>query len=167
MVELNFQADPDVVVEERDFPLLADGEYKAMITDASVKQSQRNEANKYLSVECSFEDNNGRVWKNLNLWNQNDEAVRIANEQMNNLCLAVGLMNLTDTEQLIGQRVLVDIYTQPAKDNYKASNQIRTFKKIGKPAQLSQTVTTHTEAAVPTPTPIDSTKPQTKNAWDL
>ena len=169
MVELNFQADPNFAVEEpRDFPLLPDGEYKAMITGATVRGSQKDSRNTYLSVEFSIEqDGAGRVWSNLNLWNVNDEAVRIAKQELNSICLAIGVMNMTDTEQMIGQRLLVDITTKPAQGDYKARNETKGYKPLEKSVQPSAPqVTTQTEVAAPTPVAQHPSAPQEKKPWD-
>ena len=92
--------------------------------------------------------------------------MRIAKQELNSLCLAIGVMNMTDTEQMIGQRLIVDITTQPAQGNYKARNEAKGYKPLEKSAQPSPQVTTQTEVAAPTPAPQQPSQPQEENVWD-
>tara|TARA_R100001443_G_scaffold57898_2_gene68539 strand:- start:505 stop:1011 length:507 start_codon:yes stop_codon:yes gene_type:complete len=168
MVELNFQVDPTIVEEPKSFTPLPDGRYAAMITGASVGTSSKDDRNKYLCVEFTIEQNNSRVWVYLNLWNKSDDAVRISKQNLNDICLSLGLTNLTDTDQIIGKRLLVDLTTKPAQGNYAAKNEIRGYKSISeeKSAQPSPQVTTQTEVAAPTPAPQQPSAPQEKNPWE-
>tara|TARA_R100000995_G_scaffold30176_4_gene13449 strand:- start:5418 stop:5909 length:492 start_codon:yes stop_codon:yes gene_type:complete len=162
MVSFNFQADPNAeVFDGGDFPLIADGDYSATIVDAMVKESKSNPANSYLNLEFEVEPK-GKVWHSLNLWNQNDKAVSIAKQQLNQICTAVNLLQMTDTDQIVGKRLSITIAIEPAQGEWKAKNKITNFQSLQKTVQPSSNVTTHQEPAAPISSP---TAPQDSAPW--
>lgn len=69
------------------------------------KQAKSNPRNEYVS--CEFEIMEGqfqgrRLWTNLNLWNDNAQAVEIANRELNSIMHACGKLRVRSTEELHG-----------------------------------------------------------------
>lgn len=162
MVNFNFDADPNETYDSGDFPLIADGDYPATIVDTMVKESKANSSNSYLNIEFEVEPK-GKVWHSLNLWNQNDKAVSIAKQQLNQICTAINLLQMTDTDQIVGKRLLITIATEPPRGDWKAKNKITNFLSIKKTAQPTPQVTTQKETAAPI---SQSTATEATEAWN-
>jgi len=82
----------EVPEDERSFGALPAGKYPLHVTDSDVKSTKNNNGS-YL--DCTLEVIEGeykgrKLWAKFNLENQNPEAVRIAQRQLADLCLAIG-----------------------------------------------------------------------------
>ena len=165
MVEINFSVTAEEP-RETDFPLIPDGDYSATIVHTSEQNTLTNPANKKLVIEYKL-DNGRTTYSNLNLWNTSDQAVQIANEQLNKICIAVDIAKLNDTDQLLSKRVKLTISTKPANGEWKARNEVKYVNKIEKTVQPQPKVTTQTENAAPPSAPTPAQPPASSNAWDL
>jgi len=101
MAQINFQANPADANEG--FSLIPAGEYVACITSSDVKETKTG-TGKYLSLEWTILEGNfknQKVFENLNLWNQNQQAVEISKRAMNAICVAAGFPNgIQDSNEL-------------------------------------------------------------------
>ena len=79
--------------------------YPAIITDSIDKvQSKNKPQNYYLKCVVKIMGDNfgGRLlWENINLWNSNPEAVKIANSKFAGICKAVGVICPSDSNELL------------------------------------------------------------------
>ncbi len=95
------------------------GTYLVQITESEMKNANSGNG-KYLSlttqiIEGEFKDR--KVFINLNIHNQSEQAQRIAREQMSAICAAVNVMNPQDSVQLHNLPFMIDVKCKKGKDN--------------------------------------------------
>ena len=94
------------------------GDYLAEIISVAIEPAQNNPDNKMLVLEWTIE-NGRRVWARLNLWHPTSQKAReIATERFNQLGFAVGLGQISDTDQLVLKRAMVSIAIQANNSQY-------------------------------------------------
>jgi hypothetical protein len=87
------------------------GMYQVMVIGSDIKKTQAGTGH---FIELTLQVVDGeytgrRVWDRLNVSNPNKTAEEIAKRALQELCLAVNVTNLTDTEQLHDKPVLAEI----------------------------------------------------------
>jgi hypothetical protein len=112
MALINFKASA-VQIEERSnsFDPLPAGEYEMMIVKSETKPTKANTGH-YLELEMhviSGQHSGRRHWERLNLDNPNHQAVKIAQESLAKLCMAIGIDDVEDSEQLHDQPFVAEI----------------------------------------------------------
>lgn len=104
MPALNFKAS-EIQFEERGsgtYGPLPAGEYEVMIVKSDTKNTKSGNGS-YLELEMhviSGEHTGRRHWERLNLDNSSLQTVKIAQEQLARLCVALGLDQVNDSEEL-------------------------------------------------------------------
>lgn len=104
MASLNFKAS-SIQFEERTAPSygpLPAGEYECMIVKSSTRATKAGTGS-YLELEMhviSGDHTGRRHWERLNLDNKSLQTVKIAEEQLARLCVALGLDVVEDSEEL-------------------------------------------------------------------
>lgn len=104
MASLNFKAS-NIQFEERTSPSygpLPAGEYEVMIVKSDTKTTKSGNGS-YLELEMhviSGDHTGRRHWERLNLDNPSLKTVKIAEEQLARLCVALGLDEVNDSEEL-------------------------------------------------------------------
>lgn len=104
MASLNFKAS-NIQFEERTSPShgpLPAGEYEVMIVKSDTKATKAGNGS-YLELEMhviSGDHTGRRHWERLNLDNPSLQTVKIAEEQLARLCVALGLDEVNDSEEL-------------------------------------------------------------------
>ena len=104
MPALNFKAS-EIQFEERSsgtYGPLPAGEYEVMIVKSDTKTTKSGNGS-YLELEMhviSGEHTGRRHWERLNLDNPSLQTVKIAQEQLARLCVALGLDQVNDSEEL-------------------------------------------------------------------
>lgn len=103
MASLNFKASA-IKIEERStsFDPLPAGDYEMMITKSATKPTNKGDGS-YLELEMQVlggEYSGRRHWERLNLDNPNPKAVKIAQESLAKLCIALGFDHVEDSEEL-------------------------------------------------------------------
>jgi len=112
MAIINFKASA-VQIEERSntYAPLPAGEYEMMIVKSETKPTKANTGH-YLELEMhviSGQHSGRRHWERLNLDNPNHQAVKIAQESLAKLCMAIGIDDVEDSEQLHDQPFVAEI----------------------------------------------------------
>lgn len=141
MAILNFDATE--VEPAKGFEPLPTGNYKAVITASEEKKTKAGTGS-YLAItfEILEGDCKGRkVWTNLNIDNPNQDAVRIAYEQLSAICHAVGVLKPKDSTQLhdlplniyVVSKKKPDDTTETTIKGYKSANSA-TAPKAAAPA---------------------------------
>lgn len=69
------------------------------------------------------------LWTQLNLINKNPEAVAIAQKELATICKAVGLVSITDSQELHGKPMKAKVAIIPAKANWPEKNEIKFYSK--------------------------------------
>lgn len=114
MPALNFKASA-IEIPERDGPRsydpFAPGEYEMMVV-RSANKATKSGSGSYLELEmhCISGPLAGRRhWERLNLDNPSHQTVKIAQEQLARLCVALGLDEVSDSEELHDRPFLVEM----------------------------------------------------------
>ena len=126
MAQLNFNADANMT---NSYDLLPKGKYLAMVIYSEIKP---NKARTGDLLKLTFEVIDGagkgrKVFESINIRHENKVAEKIGTEALNSLCLATGVMNLTDSEQLHNIPVMIDVVIESGKDGYDDQNRVKNY----------------------------------------
>lgn len=102
MAHFNFNAASVEPMPSRSFEPLPKGDYEMMIVKSDVKPTQAGTGH-YIELEMHVlggEHSGRRIWERLNVDNPNKTAQDIASAALASLCYAVGVQDMTETEQL-------------------------------------------------------------------
>lgn len=130
----NFTFDASTVPPSKAFDPLPAGWYRMRITKAEIKGSEK--AGDMLALEHEIDEqahpeHRGRkVFSNLCINHQNVQAREIARRTLSALCHAIGVLQLTDTTQLLGKVLQVKLRPVPAKDGYDAKNEVSGYRPM-------------------------------------
>ena len=122
MASLNFKASA-IQFEERpstSYGALPAGEYEVMIVKSATKATKSGNGS-YLELEMhviSGDHTGRRHWERLNLDNPTLKTVKIAEEQLARLCMALGLDHVNDSEELHDKPFVVE-FAIDKKDDTK------------------------------------------------
>lgn len=134
MVE--FQFDSSGIDPTNPFEPIPAGRYQAVLVRSEFKVT-RNFDGKYLELEFDIDGNvhpdyaGRKVWDRLNLENKNPKAVQMAQRKLSALSNAIGVPKWTNTDELHGRPVSIDVKVRPADEKYDASNDIRWYYAPG------------------------------------
>lgn len=154
MALLQFNAQQ--VSPESEFSPLPAGVYVAQVVESDVKPTKSGTGH-YLQLTWKVLDGQhaGRlVFDRLNIANQNETATRIGQQQLSQLCHAVGVLQLQDSQQLHSRpcRIKLVVKQDP---QYGDSNEVKGY-------ELAQGMAAHTAPAfVPPPVQAKSATPAT------
>ena len=117
------------VAPSEDFSPIPVGEYLAHIVDSDVKPTKNNTGHyAELEFEVTAGEFKGRkVWARLNLDNPNPKAVEIAQRELSAICHAVGVLQVTDTQQLHYKPLVIRVDIEE-RDGYGPRNVIKAYK---------------------------------------
>lgn len=92
----------DVPEDDRTFEPLPAGDYTMQVIESEIKDTKSGTGQQLVLTLEVIEGplSNRRVWDRLNIRNQNADAQRIAQRALADLCLAVGIGSLRNTEDL-------------------------------------------------------------------
>lgn len=128
MANLGFNFDANAVQPTESFDVLPAGYYPMMIIDSEMKPTSTGGQMLVLTCEVIDGPNKGRrIWERLNLINNNQKAVEIAQRSLSGLCHATGEMNVQDSQQLHHKPVIGQVKVDPAQNGYDASNSIKSW----------------------------------------
>jgi hypothetical protein len=151
-----FQFDTNTVApRENNFELLPAGVYTGQVTESEITnlKSGNGQALK-LTIEILSEGYRGRkVWARLNVRHTNAQAEQIAQQQLRELCDAVGIVRMTDTVELHNKPFQVKLKVRKSDDpQYGDQNEVQGFKPLGGSPAHAQAMVASTppqRAAVP------------------
>lgn len=129
MPTLSFDASAVEPQEARSFDLLPKGEYLAEVMDSTMKPTAKG--GEYLELVVNILDGdyaNRRIWDRLNLVNANETAADIARRALSALCHAVGVLQVTESEELHGIPFVVCIGVERGKNGYDDKNKVTGYK---------------------------------------
>jgi len=134
--------DASTVEPTGDFAPIPNGEYLAMMIDSEFKKT-KNGNGEYL--QCCFEIVDGehkarRLWDRLNLKNQNETSVKIAQSTLSAICHAVGIMKPQDSAELHGKPLKIKVVAEERDDKPGVfKNEIKGYESVnGKAVPPSQ-----------------------------
>lgn len=119
------------VMPSAGFDPLPPGWYQATITKADLTPT-KDGTGQYIKVRYDIlgPTHQGRVvFGNLNLRNANPKAEEIGRQQLGDVCRAIGKMQLSDTDELLGGvcEIKLTIRTQ---EGYEPQNEVKGWKAI-------------------------------------
>ena len=127
-----------VAPRENNFELIPAGAYVAQVTESSIVDLKTGNGQALkLTFELLTEGYRGRkIWVNLNIKHTNPTAEQISQQQLRELCEAVGLSRMVDTAELHNKPVEVKVKIRVSKDpQYSDQNEIVGYKAAsGAPA---------------------------------
>jgi hypothetical protein len=129
MAQLGQQFDATTVDPNAGFPVVPPGKYLAHIV-ASDMRPTKDGSGQYLYLELEIVDGpetGKKLFERLNLRNSNETTVRIAQQTLSQICHAVGVMSVSDSEQLHARRMLCDVRVEPGKGAYRDANRIVSY----------------------------------------
>lgn len=155
MAQLGATFDATQVEPNQPFTVIPTGKYKAQIVASEIRATN-NGSGQYLWFEMEILDGEhaGRkLFERLNLWNQNSQAVEIAQRTLSAMCHATGQLHVEDSEALHFKPMIVTVRVRPAgpgKDGkqYDASNEIRGYEAVNGAAPAAPV-----QQAAPAPAP--------------
>ena len=113
------------------FDPIPPGWYTVTIASAEVKAT-KNGTGQYIAIryDVTGPTHQGRViFGNLNIRNQSPKAEEIGRQQLGELCRAIGLAKVGDTDQLVGHGLSIKVDIEKS-EQYGDKNQVRGFKPI-------------------------------------
>lgn len=133
MANLGEAIDVDSIVPERgDFEPLPAGPYMVQVIDSDVIDTKAGNG-KILKLTLEVMDGpfaNRKMWVNLNFKNANATAQRIAQEQIKQICDAVGYSGqLTDSEELHYKPLRAQVVIRKS-DQYGDGNEVKRFSAL-------------------------------------
>ena len=128
MPTLNFNAND--VEPTKDFDPIPNGKYLAAITDSELKTTKDGNG-EYLELTFQVLDGeykHRKLWARLNLKNENDQAVQIAQAELSSICRACGVMTPQDSEQLHDRPLIIAVKVTKRSDNGELTNEIKAYE---------------------------------------
>ena len=113
------------------FDPIPPGWYTVTIASAEVKAT-KNGTGQYIAIryDVTGPTHQGRViFGNLNIRNQSPKAEEIGRQQLGEICRAIGLAKVGDTDQLIGNALSIKVDIEKS-EQYGDKNQVKGFKPI-------------------------------------
>lgn len=126
MATLNFSTDGVEPLQPLD--TIPRGRYEAMIVSSEQKATKAGTGS-YLQLDfqiISGEQHGRHVWSRLNLENPNETAVRIAQQELAAICMALGLTAVAESEELHDKPLLIDVIVEKTKDGNDA-NRVKAY----------------------------------------
>jgi hypothetical protein len=131
MAALNFNAKE--VEPSAPITILPPGRYPVAITKTEMKATKAG-TGEYLSIELTISSGTGanrKLWANLNLDNPNQQTVEIARRELSAICHAVGVLQVNDSDELLGREMMVDVGVGKRKDTGEDQNTIKAYSALG------------------------------------
>jgi hypothetical protein len=119
-------------VEDRSFEPIPAGWYTAVIKSADIKDTKAG-TGKILNIRFDITGParaGAVIFVGLNIRNPNPTAETIALQDMKAIRAAIGMAQVTDTDQLVGRAIQIKVDIQPAKDGYDAKNVVKGYKAL-------------------------------------
>lgn len=131
MTELNFDANTVEPATGR-FELLPVDDFLAVISESAMKPNSKSKGS-HLSltwtiIEGDYKDR--KVFTNLNLVNDNQDTVEIAQRDLSAICRATGVLHPKDSSELHDKPVVISVGIRKGSNGYEDSNIIRKFSRV-------------------------------------
>ena len=132
-LDINFDDLPQEPSGNGEFKPLPAGWYSAKINKADLKAT-KDGTGQYIAIryDITGPTHQGRVvFGNVNIKNKSFDAENIGRKQLNDIRLALGIGQLSDTDQLIGGNLQIKLEIKEATEQYAARNEIKAYKSAG------------------------------------
>lgn len=131
MANLNETFSTNDLPEGGGFEPVPAGNYTVSITEANLQDTKAGNGQMIkLRLDIEGPSYQGRVlFTNINIRNPNPKAEEIGRQQLGEIMRAIGLGQVSDTDQLIGGRMEVKV-TVKQDETYGPGNEVKGFKAI-------------------------------------
>ncbi len=168
MAALNQTFDATTVDPSTSFPVYPAGKYLCEIIQSEMRATKDGNG-QFLWLELGILDGEhagGKIFDRLNLVNANTQAQEIAQRTLSAICHAIGVMQVSDSEQLHFKPLVVDVRVRPAgKDKSgverDAQNEVKGYSA---PAGATPTTTATASPQRPSQTSQSPARPTTAAA---
>ena len=118
----------DLPQSERSYDPLPEGWYSVKIVGAELKPTKSGGQMISVRYDVLGPSHAGRVvFGNINIQNANPKAEEIGRQQLGEMCRAIGLGRVDDTDQLIGGELQIKLAVR-RDETYGDSNEVKGFK---------------------------------------
>jgi len=158
MASLNFDANN--VEPAQSYDVLPKGKYLCMAVASQIKPTKKNNG-EYLEITFEVIDGQGKgrkIWERLNIRNENKKAEEISQRKLSSLCRAVGVLNLSDTDQLHNIPVVLDVDIEQ-REGYDPQNAIKSYTSSGSTAPVASNPALRSSAPAQAAAPAASGTP--------
>lgn len=158
MAQLGENFDATTVDPTPRFQPVPRDKYPVQIVNSEMKETSDRRGS-YLELELEILSGpfaGRKVFDRLNLVNQNPMTVEIAQKALSQICHAVGVLSVSDSEQLHHKAMVADVRVRPARTDqatgksYDESNEVKGYSSV------------HQQTA--TPAKPNAAKPATNDA---
>jgi len=123
--------DASQVPEQMEFTALPEGQYVVIATASEMKPTKNGQGQ---FLQFTFEVLDGprkgsKLWARLNLVNQNQTAVDIAQRELGAICRAVGVIKPNDSAELHNRPLLVTVAVE-VDDRKREGNVIKKYEPV-------------------------------------
>lgn len=133
MAHLGAVFDANQVTPQAPFEVLPPDAYCVQIVRSEMRATKSGDG-QYLELEMDVLDGpflGRKLWDRLNLINRNPQATEIARRQLSAICHAIGVLEVSDSEQLHGRPFVAVVKVEERKDRPgEMSNRISGYKAI-------------------------------------
>jgi len=118
--------------QKSDFDPLPPGWYAVEVTSGEVKNTKAGTGTRAsIRFDVRGGAHDGRVvFGSFNLTNANPKAAEIGREQLGQMSLACGIVQLGDTSELLGKRLEIKLVIKAAEGQYEAGNDVKGFREV-------------------------------------
>lgn len=132
----SFEFDPSTVEPSQSFDILPPGKYTAEIAATEIKEAKSGNGS-YLKLEYTILDGahaNRKVWSQHNIIHSSPKAETVGRQQLSSICHAAGVTGkLTDTDQLVGKPMQIDVGVEAGNGTYGDKNIVKGWGAIQAP----------------------------------
>lgn len=114
-----------------DFTPVPAGTYTAEITKSEIKDTKAG-TGKYINLQWKIIEGDYAkrvIFDLINIVNPSETAVEIGRKRIKSICDAVGIISLTDTDQLHGKPIYINVVIKE-DENYGPKNVIKKYESI-------------------------------------
>jgi hypothetical protein len=132
MAQLGYQFDATQVDPNRGYPLLPEGKYVAHIISSDMKDT-KDRSGRYLELQMEILEGpqtGKKVFDRLNLFNQSQQTVDIAQRTLSAICHATGQLSVDDSELLHARRMVIELRVEKGKGNYADQNRVHNYYPV-------------------------------------
>lgn len=128
--------------EMSSFEPIPAGKYLSKVIESQLKRTSAGNGQylelKFVIMEGEYSNRN--FWVRLNIDNPNQDAVKIANQELAAIGRAVGIYTkIGDSNQLHGKPMYTTLKIRPPKGEYGPSNAVGKYESAGAVTEVQQT----------------------------
>lgn len=131
LLDLNFNVNDLPEETQGTFEPLPAGDYNVTISNADL-MTTKSGTGSYIKMRLTVTGptHEGRIlFANLNIKNDSQKAEEIGRQQLGSVMRAIGLANLSDTDQLIGGQMSVKVSIRKSEE-WGDQNDVKSYKAI-------------------------------------